>query len=61
MMARRAAQRYPGSELEAQMADKKPGGPLPKQTGTQQKPAGAGGPATKPVIPGKGGKGGGKK
>ncbi len=44
------------------MVDKKaPGGPLPGQTGTQQKGAPAPGKDTKPVTPNKDFKGGGKK
>ena len=36
------------------MPEKTPGGPLPKQTGTQQKTAPAGGKDSKPVMPNKG-------
>jgi len=47
------------------MAEKTPGGPLPKQTGTTQKGAPAAGAGAKPVKPNPdfkgGGKGGGKK
>jgi hypothetical protein len=48
------------------MPDKTPGGPLPKQTGTQQKGAAAPGEGSKPVkvnpgFQGGGGKGGGGK
>jgi len=36
------------------MADKKPGAPMPKQTGTTQKGAAAPGAGSKPVTPNKG-------